>query len=447
VAGNLMIGGATNQAVALAVFAYCLLAVRFARTLNQHFTEAWQARFEIADLAQRLKVQKEAAEEANLAKSRFLAAASHDLRQPVHALALFIGSLRHRSLDAQARELVEHADQAVKSMEALFGALLDMARLDAGVVRAELRPVALQPLLLKLVGEQRALAETKGLTLRCRPTALWVMSDPLKLERILRNLLVNALRYTDRGGVLLGCRRRAGQVQVQIWDTGCGIPVERQGELFQEFVQLQPDRHQRQGLGLGLAIVKRLAGLLSHRVLLQSRPERGSMFGIALLPCAAPAVIPEGVLPLAPALSVGAGGARQVLVLVLDDDAAIRTGLRLCLEDCGFDVLAAADLAEMRGLVHQLAACPALIIADHGLGAGLSGVDAIEALRDEFNADIPALVITGNTAPELLREVSAAGLALLHKPVSTELLLATVDALVAAPAVPAAHAVSRLSDP
>lgn len=215
VGGSLGLGGPLYQAVAFAVFAYVLLTVRFARTLNGKLVESLRARFEIAALAERLREQKDAAEQANMAKSRFLAAASHDLRQPVHSLSLLVGTLRQEPLPDTARPIVDHIGEAVRTLGTLFSSLLDISRLDAGVMEARPRAVALRPLLTRLAEEARPLAQAKGLALHLHGPALAVRTDPVLLERIVRNLLSNAIRYTDRGRVVLGCRRRGAHIEVQ----------------------------------------------------------------------------------------------------------------------------------------------------------------------------------------------------------------------------------------
>ncbi len=430
VGGSLWLGGTLYRSVAFAVFAYSVLTVRFARTLNGQLVESLQARFEIADLADRLRVQKEAAEQANLAKSRFLAAASHDLRQPVHTLSLLIGTLESQHLDALQRQVVEHIGAAVRTMSRLFSSLLDISRLDAGVVTPEVAPVPLRAILERLTHEAQPLAAAKGLQLRTHCANAIVRSDPLLLERILRNLLSNAIRYTDHGRVVLGCRRRGPQLEIQIWDTGSGIAEAQQQRIFQEFVQLSPPSPDRQGIGLGLAIVKRLTTLLDHPLRLRSRPGRGSMFGVTV-------PLAEGT-PLQPSAqrltsAPPAGG----LVLVLDDDPEIGLAMRLLLSGWGFEVLTACSLAELLKQVADVRTCPVALISDYGLGTPENGLQAIVTLREEFNAEIPAILITGNTTPERLRETAAAGHQLLHKPVAPDRLRQALTTLLERPSASA----------
>ncbi|NRT56357.1 signal transduction histidine kinase/CheY-like chemotaxis protein [Leptothrix sp. C29] len=425
VGGSLGLGGPLYQAVAFAVFAYVLLTIRFAHTLNGKLVESLRARFEIAALAERLREQKDAAEQANMAKSRFLAAASHDLRQPVHSLSLLVGTLRQEPLPDTARPIVDHIGEAVRTLGTLFSSLLDISRLDAGVMEARPRAVALRPLLTRLAEEARPLAQAKGLGLRLHGPEVTVRTDPVLLERIVRNLLSNAIRYTERGRVVLGCRRRGLRIEVQVIDTGLGMTEEDQRRCFQEFVQLQPASSERQGIGLGLAIVQRLARLLEHPLHMRSHPGRGTAVGI-VLPTTTPTPEPADPAPARPPSPHIATGRR---VLVLDDDPSILIALELLLTRWGWQPVLAGTLESLRERATQDHECPALIITDLGLEHGTGGLEAIEALREEFNSDLPALLITGNTAPERLREARAAGHALLHKPVDPDRLKATIERL------------------
>lgn len=405
VGGSLALGGTLYQAVAFAVFAYVLLTIRFARTLNGKLVESLRARFEIAALAERLREQKDAAEQANMAKSRFLAAASHDLRQPVHSLSLLVGTLRQEPLPDTARPIVDHIGEAVRTLGTLFSSLLDISRLDAGVMEA------------------RPLAQAKGLALHLHGPEVTVHTDPVLLERIVRNLLSNAIRYTDRGRVVLGCRRRGTHVEVQVIDTGLGMTEEEQ-RCFQEFVQLQSASAERQGIGLGLAIVQRLARLLDHPLHMRSHPGHGTVVGI-IVPTTTPPPEPADPTP-ARLPSPDAAGRR---VLVLDDDPSILIALGLLLTRWGWQPILAGTLESLRERATQDHERPALIITDLGLEHGAGGLEAIEALREEFNSDLPALLVTGNTAPERLREARAAGHALLHKSVDPDRLKATIERL------------------
>ena len=374
-----------------------------------------------ATLLQELREQKEVADRANLAKSKFLAAASHDLRQPIHALMLFVAALRQEVLAPSQRQLVNRMDASIQAMESLFNALLDISKLDAGVVTPRLEAFALTSLLAKLNNDYAPVAEAKGLRFRVRESSAWAVTDPTLLERMLRNLVENAVRYTQQGGVVVGARRRGTTVAIEVWDTGPGIPADRQADIFQEFCQLDnPERDREKGLGLGLAIVDRLSRLVRHPVKLISRLGRGSRFTIEL-----PFVVPES---LALALPVGDEASAQSLiggfVVVIDDEAAIRNGLEILLGSWGCHVLTAASGADAVRQLGQAERYPDLILSDYRLRDGENGVDAIRRIIDSLGRPVPGVLITGDTAPDRLREAQASGYRLLHKPLASEKLRA-----------------------
>jgi signal transduction histidine kinase/CheY-like chemotaxis protein len=377
---------------------------------NRSFRELVRLRLQTSALAEALQAQKEVAERANLAKSSFLAAASHDLRQPVHALGLFVGALRNLALPRDARRLVEQIEMSAGAMDTLFSALLDISRLDAGVVEVRPKTFPLQPLIERLCREHAAEADEKGIVLIWRPTRAQVRSDPVLVERILRNLISNAVRYTQKGGVLVGCRGRE-TVRVEVWDTGPGIPTELHEQVFQEYFQLaNPERDRTKGLGLGLAIVRRLVALLQSDLLLRSRSQHGSCFSITL-----PRVdAPEGAVESADEAPVG-GALSRGHVLVVDDEVAICEAMSALLSGWGYRVTVAHSGAE------ALAASDDafdMIICDYRLREGETGIGVIARVRERGGAAIPAMLITGDTAPDRLAEAQASGLVLLHKPVS-----------------------------
>lgn len=373
--------------------------------VNADLANAIALRFDNQALAEDLARQKAEVEAASLAKSRFLAAASHDLRQPVHALGLFVGALRRIELPADARELLDHVDASARGLDHLFAALLDISRLDAGVVEVNPRRFALGPLIARLCREFHAEAETKGLDLRCRPTARWVEADPLLTERVLRNFMSNAIRYTAAGGVLVGVRHDGRLV---VADTGPGIATAQQEKIFEEFFQLgNPERDRRQGLGLGLAIARRLAVLMACPLTLSSMPGRGSVFALALPPAR-----PDADLPVVREIAMRRGR----FIVVIDDEIDIQRAMRELLVRWGHRVLVAGSCGDALVLLTDIPDMPDLILADYRLRDGENGLDGVERLREEYNADIPALILTGDTAPERLREASERGHRLLHKP-------------------------------
>jgi signal transduction histidine kinase len=350
---------------------------------------------------------RESAESAQRARTRLLAAASHDLRQPLHAIGLFAEALGQRLSDPEARRLLDRIESANESLQEMFGELLDLGRLEAGALAADPRDVPVGPLLDRVAGELAPVAARKGIGLRSVASSLVVRSDPLLLARIVRNLASNAVRYTERGRVLLGARRAGDAVRIEVWDTGPGIPAEHRERIFQEFVRF--GSADAQGLGLGLAIVKGLAERLGHPLVLRSELGLGSLFAVVAPRVRIPAA--QAVAAAAPALDLG--GLR---VLVVDDDRDALESLAAVLEGWGCDVQCARTPLDALGRVRPDAKLDA-VVCDLQLGAS-SGLDLIEALRHAAGAAIPALVVSGTTAAPDRDAVRARGLAFLGKPVS-----------------------------
>ena len=397
---------------------------------NRSFTELVNLRIRTNELAKDLRKQKEFAEQANLAKSSFLAAASHDLRQPVHALGLFVGALRAVALPPEGVRLVERIEESANAMDSLFSAILDISRLDAGVVDVRAQAFAIQPLLDRICNDHAAEAKRKSLSLTNHPCGATVHTDPLLMERILRNLVSNAVRHTDAGRIVVGCRRRAGAISVQVWDTGPGIPLTERERIFQEYFQLQnPERDRAMGLGLGLAIVRRLSSLLSCPVTLRSELGHGSCFGIEIPEATgAPNMVESGIAGSATELVRG-------LILVIDDEAAIRDAMHSLLTTWGYAVITAGSGAEMLANLAQCPKRPDMIICDYRLRGEENGIDVVRRLQSECNEAIPAMLITGDTAADRLLEAQASGLLLLHKPVPNGKLRAGIVNLMAASAL------------
>ena len=423
-------GDEVHYALAFAMAVFMAITASFAQQFNAQFTEAMKLRFVNLDLADDLRREKEIAENANIAKSRFLASASHDLRQPVHALGMFVGALKVCEMGDEARRLVDHIERSVSATDSLFGSLLDISRLDAGIIQSHPMVFPLQPLLERVCDDHTQDADRKGVRLVLCPTSAVVESDPMLVERILRNIVSNAVRYTDKGRVLVGSRRGA-RVRVEIWDTGRGIPAEHQDNVFQEFFQLgNPERDRTKGLGLGLAIVRRLTALIDAPLSLRSTPGRGSVFRLNLREAAQPAA----AAPLPGAELLAPSGAGSGLILVLDDEAAIQEAMRSLLTSWGYKVITAGSLAEM---LAQIATCPdlpVLIICDYRLRGQENGIDVVQRLQGEYNEDIPAMLITGDTAPDRLKEAQESGFLLLHKPVPNSRLRAAIGHLLRAKA-------------
>ena len=409
-------------AMPLAFGVYGLMQMnRFVRAMNEvdHLNQ---------DLEHRVQQRTLALQAANAAKTRFLAAASHDLRQPVAAIGLMVSLMREQVLAPALRKMVDRVDDALASMEALLKGLLDLSRLESGTVRARPERVPLQPMFDAIALHEGEVAARKGLRLDLRPTPLSVRSDPLLLEQILRNLVSNAVRYTDTGRVLVVARPRGDKVLLQVWDTGVGIAEADQALVFEEFAQVgNPAREASRGLGLGLSIVRRGASLLAHPLHLRSRVGRGSCFSLTLPredSTAVPApVVAEASMPLT--------GRR---ITVVEDDPIMLDALAERLRAWGAQVRALDGVPALRASLPPLGAAREadpqarytdLLITDHRLPGG-SGLLVIELVRQRCGAT-RAMVVTGDTAPGDLTVLQASGLPVLHKPFRAEELLATIE--------------------
>ena len=379
---------------------------------------ALRARFENLELLDELGKQKELAEgarllaeAANRGKSRFLAAASHDLRQPMHALRLFASAAKGSASDAERRQILERIDASVSSLSALFDALLDISRLDAGALEPRVSTLDLSPFLTDLLAEHQAAAQERGLSLRLRCVPARVRTDPVLLGRVLRNLLTNALTYTERGGVLLACRKRGERVRIEVWDTGVGIAQPQQAQVFEEFFQLHnSERDRRKGVGLGLSIVARISALLGYRLELASRPGKGSRFSVEMACHDAPRSERDAAPTLDDTPLIG------VTVLVLDDEQEILAATVLRLKQYGCHALAAASLAEAERLLQLHGGAPDLIVSDYRLRDGDTGLEAARTLRAQHGRELPVLIVSADSSAQ----VSEPGMLLLQKPVEPE---------------------------
>lgn len=362
--------------------------------------------------AARLESITEQAQAANRAKSRFLAAASHDLRQPLHALGLFTDRLTDHVSGDVGRALAEQVQTTTRALRHQLDALLDLSRLDAGGIEPDVRTFALGPELARLAAEWSVAAREKGLAFRFEPLDAHVVSDPLLLARVIQNLLANAVRYTTAGEVVLRARRDGGQLAIEVADSGPGIPRDRQREIFSEFYRLDP-RAGDGGLGLGLAIVERTTRLLGHALCLESEPQRGSLFRVTV-PLATDAPTPRSREPQSSAIPTGLAGRR---VLVVEDEPAVLDAMRGLLESWGCRVSVAHDIAAATDSLSTVGGPPDAIIADYRLGAAETGLDAIERIRLLSGIDVPAVLVSGEAARDSLRAIRESGLRYLPKPV------------------------------
>jgi signal transduction histidine kinase/CheY-like chemotaxis protein len=426
-------GDSVHVTLGAMLFVFVAAATHFTYGISRTIARAIALRFENIDLIEELRNQTLAAdqarltaEEANIAKSRFLAAAGHDLRQPLHALGFFVDALQEHSLPSDSRSVVSNIRRSVDAMEDLFNSLLDVSRLDAGIVRPRIATIPLAPLMERLRSEHESVARQKDLKLSVMRNSLFVRSDPVLLERIMRNLVANAVRYTDRGRVILGARRSGGSVRIEVWDSGRGIPKDKHREIFQEFRQLDnPERDRRKGLGLGLAIVERLVKLLDHTLELRSQLGKGSVFTVTVSRGRREEFVPGE----ADGQIVVDRDVANSLILVIDDEPDVRDSMVALLAKWRCEVVVAGSCAQMLEKLISVQRMPDLIVSDYRLGAQESGIEVIARLREEFNSQVPALLITGDTGIEQLREAEESGLHVLHKPLNPSRLRALIATL------------------
>jgi signal transduction histidine kinase/CheY-like chemotaxis protein len=365
------------------------------------------------------------AERANASRSRFVAAASHDLLQPLSAAKLFISSVPDAGLAAPAREALDKAQNALQSVEGILGALLDISKLESGRAALDVGPVDLGRLMAQLRMEFAAMADAKGLDLRVRPCALTVESDPTYLRRILQNLIGNAIRYTERGRVLVGARVAAGAVRIEVCDTGPGIPEPEQGNIFREFHRLNARASASEGMGLGLAIVDRACGLLGHPLALVSQVGHGTRFTLRVPRSGAGR--PALALPDAPPPAARPQLEGRIAFLV-ENDADLRAALALVLEGWGMSVLEAASGEDALALIDEIGILPDIFLVDQQLGAGMTGLDFIAACRGR-HGPVPVRLITANRSDSLRLAALTGGIDILQKPIDPRALEQVVAAL------------------
>lgn len=436
-------GSNTHLALAFLVAVYLLATLQIAHTLNKMLTESLLARFEKEALAEQITEQMAATQRLSDEKTRFFASASHDLRQPLHAIALF-GAVLERELHSHsAGEHAKRLMQAVHAMGTSLDTMLDMSRLDADVVQPELNAVALRPMLQALNQLFASRAQAKGLQLRVRTTGLWVRTDLQLLQRLLANLVENAIKYTDVGGVLVLARAKHDEVWVEVVDTGRGIAPENKERIFEAFYQIDnPGRDRNQGLGMGLSIVRRLSHLLHHPLHLTSRPGIGTRFRLKLPLASIPEIdgaraeaasTPSGMPPREPTQQAPA----LVLpspVLLLDDEADIGEAMTALLASFGvqLEVVTHEAAAEQAFTQAALEARPfAALICDYRLAEGADGLETAQRLRAKFNPELPFLLVTGETSPQRLQRIRSSGVPVLFKPVVAQTLIQTLAKLIA----------------
>jgi signal transduction histidine kinase/CheY-like chemotaxis protein len=384
------------------------------RQLNTGLQKTVEQRTEqLAQKVQELDKQRHIAEQANSAKSKFLATASHDLRQPLHALGLFIGSLRFSHSDQEKIELQNKLETTHGSLTELFDGLLDISKIDASAIETEIQAVAVKSMLQKILQEFEVTAAKKGVQLRLHAKEQYVMSDPLWLERIVRNLLSNALRYTQQGGVLIALRLRKNKVIIQVWDTGIGIPNAQLDHIFEEFTQLKNTQPAgRLGLGLGLSIVQKLSVLLNHQITVQSTVGKGSVFTIEAQIAKFPPLhsIPSQLIQ-------GANLLKDKLILVADDDVQILNAMCLMLQKWGCETIRAESFSEVKAIFDCAEKLPDMLITDYRFTDAFTGLDIMQYIKDNISQSIPTLMVTGDTSQEKVKLFKELGVRVLHKPV------------------------------
>ena len=419
----------------------------FGHRLNDVLTRSLVIRYENIDLIGELKERtrsaleaRSAAEAANRAKSQLLAAASHDLRQPLHALGLYVAALSARARNAEWRPLIVNVETAANALERQFAQLIDLSRLDAGALTPERGSVALAGLFERIATEFAPEAAARGLAFRIAPSSLCVDSDPGLLERIVGNLVSNAIRYTREGGVLVGARRRGEQVAIEVLDTGVGIAPSHRERIFEEFYQIGDGAtapSSARGMGLGLAIVRRFAGLLKHAIELQSVPGEGSRFRVLAPRARGPRRLPRPSRQADPPAPLARSELAERVVAVVDDDPAAVDAMTTLFETWGATVVGAQNLEALMARIGRIARYPDLVVADLRLADGDSGIRAVRTLRDELGYPVPAIIVSGDTGTRADREARAAGLLLLGKPVVASTLEAAAVSTIRSRATPA----------
>lgn len=412
--------GGSYPIISLAGIPYLAALTFQSRNIYLTIKNAIELNFRNQSLVELLRIEsneatsaKKLAQDANQTKSLFLASASHDLRQPLHALSLLLESLIRTQPTARQNLLIEKSLSATNDMANMLHAILDISRIEAGTITPTKVAFPLQPLLHKLEASLGPAADAKSVTYRSRETNYTVRTDPVLLEQILRNVIANAIHYTQDGGILIGFRRRGDALQIEVWDTGIGIAEDQLEHIFQEFYQIaNPERDRQKGFGLGLSIVKGLANTLGHPYSLHSILGKGTCFKI-LVP------ITTSVMQDAPRAAIVVQPEKMDMsILVIDDDAAVRESIEILLTSWGCRCHAADGAEAAVTLASRMR--PDIIISDYRLRNHKTGIQAIQQVHEALGEAIPALIITGDTSPLRLHELMAAEIPVLHKPISAQ---------------------------
>lgn len=398
-------------------------AVALEQEVKARTRELEQALADLSERNRELAVARASAEEANRSKTRFLRAASHDLLQPLSAAKLFLSALKDTEMDGLQQELTGRLSGAFESVEELMHAVLDISRLDSQRIEFQRKHVDLGDMFRRLAVEYAPMAEAKGLRLEFVPTSAVVESDPTFLRRIAQNLVSNAIKYTDRGGVLIGVRKRGERAWLEIYDTGIGIAAPDRARIFDEFQRIGREGG-APGMGLGLSIVRRACAKLGHPIAMDSEPGRGTVFRVSL-----PLVVP-GDNPPCPEWAGHCPHLRGRVVLVVENDDAMRRALQLVLQD-GLGMVARVSGGIAEALAQMGDEPPDVVIADYNLDNGDTGLQAIAALREAAGQPVPAIVVSARRAPELGGACQAMGVPVLEKPIHPEDLQAMLQHMLA----------------
>ena len=399
-----------QQLNAFSLFETAISLDQQVRNRTQQLKQALQSLEKTNGSLSQAKLQAEA---ASSLKSSVLISVTHDLLQPLNAARLTLSALEEMIASPKGLVLTEQIDRSLATLEDLLRTLLDISKLDAGVLKPEFRPVAISTLFEVLRQEFTPVAAKRHLVLKIRPCAETVLSDPMMLRRILQNLLANALRYTQRGSVLMGCRLKGDNVSIEVHDTGPGIPEAQREGIFMEFQRGETSVGDNAGIGLGLSIVRRFATELGHEIHLKSHLGRGSMFGVTVPRSTAPEEVASGSAPVLPAF----GAMDGAKILLIENDLASAEGLANLLEKWGCDVAIAKSAADARDSIRALDEIPDVIIADLHLDNGETGIEAVEQIRNEIKTKVPAIIVTADYSPKAASDAASFGHELLKKPI------------------------------
>jgi len=414
---RLLIDASTlTVALAVIVIMHIFVLIYFYNRIHTTILESLLLRVEKNKLVLQLSEKNKEVELESIAKSKFLAVASHDLRQPLHAQGLYVAELLSLVDDEKQRGILKNLESSLGIMRGLFGSLLDISKLDAGVVTPIMEDFPLKKIFDLANLNYAGKALDKSLNFYVVDSSLYIKSDVTLMMRIISNLVDNAIRYTDKGGILLGCRRRGDQVSIEVWDTGCGIAQDQQCTIFHEFYQVEnPERDRTKGLGLGLAIVKRQIELLGCTIELTSKEGRGSAFRVQVPKGRAEHAVQRTKISIANVNDITGAN-----IIIIDDDIAILKGMQGLLSNWGCNVLFAESGEEAISKIRAKHFSPDVIVSDYRLRGNKTGIEAINGIRGELNNVTPGILITGDTDPNRLQEAAHSGFSLLHKPVGPD---------------------------